>query len=410
MISDEIWNLPIDRQARPLFFQLISRRYERGPMTLTSNHSFGSGRRLPRPGDRQRDPRPDPASQDDDQHPGRFVSAEGQVEVGGGQADHSGNVSDGEPVGRWRRGGRADAPTAPRQNRRLTLSTHGGALHYSVPFTLIGQQGHAPCSADASATYNRLELAKLGPDFSTDEETRLDAELVSNLVTQLVYKPLQAHADSAANIPNLSYADDGQYFTVRFMDGGQDSQDLDYVYVIDKRNLTYSAVQLTGQSQEIDQLTAIYRRYQDHPDSPTFGQPTPTDAALQLRMGSLVSQIASNRAARDAERLLLWADDVQAQQQSCLGIGEIEMNHVDVVQIILFSTYAMNDWANQSGVPPVSIPPGICWADPDTAAGTSWYTSSCTMYHSVAPMSSAVRVVHPRVRCLLATCKPPACR
>ena len=34
--------LPIDRQAATLFFQLISRRYERGPMILTSNQSFGS--------------------------------------------------------------------------------------------------------------------------------------------------------------------------------------------------------------------------------------------------------------------------------------------------------------------------------------------------------------------------------
>src|SRR6266481_679818 len=34
--------LPIDRQGANLFFQLISRRYERGPMILTSNQSFGS--------------------------------------------------------------------------------------------------------------------------------------------------------------------------------------------------------------------------------------------------------------------------------------------------------------------------------------------------------------------------------
>jgi DNA replication protein DnaC len=34
--------LPIERQGASLFFQLISRRYERGPMNLTSNQSFGS--------------------------------------------------------------------------------------------------------------------------------------------------------------------------------------------------------------------------------------------------------------------------------------------------------------------------------------------------------------------------------
>lgn len=42
LLIDEIGYLPIDRQGANLFFQLISRRYERGPMVLTSNQSFGS--------------------------------------------------------------------------------------------------------------------------------------------------------------------------------------------------------------------------------------------------------------------------------------------------------------------------------------------------------------------------------
>ena len=42
LIVDEIGYLPIDRVGANLFFQLISRRYERGPMILTSNQSFGS--------------------------------------------------------------------------------------------------------------------------------------------------------------------------------------------------------------------------------------------------------------------------------------------------------------------------------------------------------------------------------
>ena len=42
LIIDEIGYLPIDRAGANLFFQLISRRYERGPMVLTSNQSFGS--------------------------------------------------------------------------------------------------------------------------------------------------------------------------------------------------------------------------------------------------------------------------------------------------------------------------------------------------------------------------------
>src|SRR5262249_4798257 len=42
LIVDEIGYLPIDRSGANLFFQLISRRYERGPMILTSNQSFGA--------------------------------------------------------------------------------------------------------------------------------------------------------------------------------------------------------------------------------------------------------------------------------------------------------------------------------------------------------------------------------
>lgn len=42
LIVDEIGYLPIDRQGANLFFQLISRRYERGPMILTSNQSFAA--------------------------------------------------------------------------------------------------------------------------------------------------------------------------------------------------------------------------------------------------------------------------------------------------------------------------------------------------------------------------------
>ena len=42
LIIDEIGYLPIDRLGANLFFQLISRRYERGPMVLTSNQSFGA--------------------------------------------------------------------------------------------------------------------------------------------------------------------------------------------------------------------------------------------------------------------------------------------------------------------------------------------------------------------------------
>jgi len=42
LIIDEIGYLSIDRTGADLFFQLISRRYEKGPMILTSNQSFGA--------------------------------------------------------------------------------------------------------------------------------------------------------------------------------------------------------------------------------------------------------------------------------------------------------------------------------------------------------------------------------
>ncbi|HLW61159.1 MAG TPA: IS21-like element helper ATPase IstB [bacterium] len=41
LVIDEIGYVPIDRHAAHLFFQLISRRYERGAMILTSNRGFG---------------------------------------------------------------------------------------------------------------------------------------------------------------------------------------------------------------------------------------------------------------------------------------------------------------------------------------------------------------------------------
>jgi DNA replication protein DnaC len=41
LIIDEIGYIPIDRHGAHLFFQLISRRYERGAIMLTSNQSFG---------------------------------------------------------------------------------------------------------------------------------------------------------------------------------------------------------------------------------------------------------------------------------------------------------------------------------------------------------------------------------
>lgn len=42
LLIDEIGYIPIDRQGANLFFQLVSRRYERGAIILTSNQSLGA--------------------------------------------------------------------------------------------------------------------------------------------------------------------------------------------------------------------------------------------------------------------------------------------------------------------------------------------------------------------------------
>lgn len=41
LIVDEVGYLPLDRQAANYFFELVSRRYERGSIILTSNKSYG---------------------------------------------------------------------------------------------------------------------------------------------------------------------------------------------------------------------------------------------------------------------------------------------------------------------------------------------------------------------------------
>jgi DNA replication protein DnaC len=41
LVVDEIGYLPLDRAAANLFFQLVSQRYERGSIILTSNKSYG---------------------------------------------------------------------------------------------------------------------------------------------------------------------------------------------------------------------------------------------------------------------------------------------------------------------------------------------------------------------------------
>jgi DNA replication protein DnaC len=77
LLIDEIGCIPMDRQGANLFFQLISRRYERGSILLTSNQSLGAwGEVFWGHGDRQRDSRPAPAPRHHDQHQRRVLSLE----------------------------------------------------------------------------------------------------------------------------------------------------------------------------------------------------------------------------------------------------------------------------------------------------------------------------------------------
>ena len=61
LIIDELGYLPFEPHASHLFFQLVSRRYERGSMLITSNRAVGEwGNVFGNAGDR--DPRPAAAS------------------------------------------------------------------------------------------------------------------------------------------------------------------------------------------------------------------------------------------------------------------------------------------------------------------------------------------------------------
>ena len=76
LIVDELGYLPLEPDAAHLFFQLVSRRYERGAMLITSNRAVGEwGSRLRRRGGRHRDPRPAASPQPRHHHPRRQLPA-----------------------------------------------------------------------------------------------------------------------------------------------------------------------------------------------------------------------------------------------------------------------------------------------------------------------------------------------
>ena len=71
LVVDELGYLPLDKQTAHLFFQLVSRRYERGSMHHHESNHHAVGPRLRRRDDRCRCPRPRAAPQPRPGHSGR---------------------------------------------------------------------------------------------------------------------------------------------------------------------------------------------------------------------------------------------------------------------------------------------------------------------------------------------------
>jgi DNA replication protein DnaC len=75
LIIDELGYLPFEANAAHLFFQLVSRRYEKGSILITSNRSVGDGGASSAPCGRNSDIGPPASSFHGDHHPGRQLPA-----------------------------------------------------------------------------------------------------------------------------------------------------------------------------------------------------------------------------------------------------------------------------------------------------------------------------------------------
>ncbi len=85
LVVDEVGYIPFDPEAAALFFALISSRYERRSLIVSSQQDVQRlGRDLRRPGGRRRDGRPSRPPRRGDRPQGRVVSPAGQA---GGGAD-----------------------------------------------------------------------------------------------------------------------------------------------------------------------------------------------------------------------------------------------------------------------------------------------------------------------------------
>ena len=81
----------MDDLGATIFFQLVSARYVRGCIILTSNKSYGDWGWIFRSDHRHGDSRPPAAPFDDNQHPWRELSVEGPAQSGSVPASGGGN-------------------------------------------------------------------------------------------------------------------------------------------------------------------------------------------------------------------------------------------------------------------------------------------------------------------------------
>ena len=101
LIIDEMGYLPLDELGATIFFQLVSARYERGSIILTSNKSYGDwGWNLRRPDHRHGDSGPAAASFHDDQHPRRELPSEGSPSSGSVAGSGTGGAAGGAGASR----------------------------------------------------------------------------------------------------------------------------------------------------------------------------------------------------------------------------------------------------------------------------------------------------------------------
>jgi DNA replication protein DnaC len=92
LVIDELGYLPFEKQTASLFFQLVTRRYERGSMLITHQPDGDRlGPRLRRR-DRCRRARAAPAPQPHPGHPGRQLPAQAEEAIGGARGSDLGGV------------------------------------------------------------------------------------------------------------------------------------------------------------------------------------------------------------------------------------------------------------------------------------------------------------------------------